>query len=849
MLNASQQFKNAVAANSKMLIKATVYFTDGSSRSLTGDDFMDGTTSFTQATSSSNGFDIGAAIIGSMSTTLNNYDGRFDDTDFTGASIAVWLGVDVDGTTEWLKKGHYNIVQPDTYGTTISLDCDDNLGVAWFSDEFSELGYAAGQSLTVQYIVNAICLHCQVSLKSSSFTNSGTYVTMPSDQSFSMIDALGYLAQCTGNYVLCDPDGAIYLDWYDRTLQDESKATLDGGDFAFTNTANTVDGGNFTSYSDGTIYDAGTFDDFGSYIAVLGVSSLSVNLNDALITGVSVTAQDGSTTDADGNEETLDGETSLYGTDDYLLQITDNPFIAYGKASTFASLIGKQVVGLRMRPFEVSAIGDPTAEAGDSILLTDSKGLQYTSYITSTTFKVGAYQTYSNTAESPAANRASNANTETDTWQKAKDLVRKEKSAREQAYEQLMLKIAEARGMFVYKTDENNNLLTDDAEGGIYWMTDQKWSGSNKAPLFLTSDVLWKMAVDTISVSTGFETDAKTKRKWNFILDATGQAILDRVYAIGIDASHLTTGRISAKDNKDNWWDLTTGEFHLGTKTYGSDNELLPTKESVSAAVKATADSIKLSVTNGKLGSSASINLSVNDKVQSSQTVDMTGVRNAFKNDNTAITITAGTVTFNSNTFVVNSSYFKVSSTGVITASSGTIGGFNLTSSSLYYNRTSHTSNTSGVLFSNGGISVGSGNFHAVLSSGRLYGGNTSSVTGYVAFNSYYTSTGVYGLRLAGKGIIAILTPYLGVGNFIESGESTVSIGQSVTKTFCTHVNTPQVGVDVKGITDHLYNLQRTDDRYYEDVEYMTGVSVSVSVNVPYSTLPIAFTKGLMVTS
>lgn len=97
--------------------------------------------------------------------------------------------------------------------------------------------------------------------------------------------------------------------------------------------------------------------------------------------------------------------------------------------------------------------------------------------------------------------------------------------------------------------------------------------------------------------------------------------------------------------------------------------------------IKQLADSISLEVS-GKLGSTASIVMSV-DGTRTEQNIDMSGVRNAFRDDTSAITISAGTVTFNSDTFVVNSTYFTVSNTGVITATKGKIGGFDITQSSL----------------------------------------------------------------------------------------------------------------------------------------------------------------------
>ena len=97
--------------------------------------------------------------------------------------------------------------------------------------------------------------------------------------------------------------------------------------------------------------------------------------------------------------------------------------------------------------------------------------------------------------------------------------------------------------------------------------------------------------------------------------------------------------------------------------------------------IKQLADSISLEVS-GKLGSTASIVMSV-DGAKTTQNIDMSGVRNAFRDDTSAIAISAGTVTFNSGTFVVNSTYFKVSSVGVITATRGEIGGLSIAATSL----------------------------------------------------------------------------------------------------------------------------------------------------------------------
>lgn len=101
----------------------------------------------------------------------------------------------------------------------------------------------------------------------------------------------------------------------------------------------------------------------------------------------------------------------------------------------------------------------------------------------------------------------------------------------------------------------------------------------------------------------------------------------------------------------------------------------------------------------GSLGSEASIILSAGVNKYTGN-FDLSKVREAFANDNTAISISAGIITFNSGTIVINSTNFQVDSTGNITAknadisgtikaNSGRIGaegkGWTIDNNSLYY--------------------------------------------------------------------------------------------------------------------------------------------------------------------
>lgn len=86
----STEFSKALLENSTLLVKAKLKLADGTVKELTGDDIT--AFSYEQATSSDQSFDVGSAIIGKCSITLNNHDRRFDKYDFTGATIAPYVG-------------------------------------------------------------------------------------------------------------------------------------------------------------------------------------------------------------------------------------------------------------------------------------------------------------------------------------------------------------------------------------------------------------------------------------------------------------------------------------------------------------------------------------------------------------------------------------------------------------------------------------------------------------------------------------------------------------------------------------------------------------------------------------
>lgn len=216
------------------------------------------------------------------------------------------------------------------------------------------------------------------------------------------------------------------------------------------------------------------------------------------------------------------------------------------------------------------------------------------------------------------------------------------------------------------------------------------------------------------------------------VVDSRVSQVDQKADSISLTVSQLRSDMVSGQQLLESKIQQTADSVTISVtnaaKSY-TDGQIAVVNKSVSE-IRTTVNGISLSVTDGKLGSSASIKMTVGTK-SSTGTIDMTDVRKSFANDKSAITISAGIITFNSNTFVVNSSYFKVTNTGKITASSGTIGGYTITSSEIYSDTIS--------LYS-GGIRVkdSSARFIGVL--GRSMAGNYAGLSIGASYQGYHVS-------------------------------------------------------------------------------------------------------------
>lgn len=536
MLSTSFAFRRAVAEGRHLDTRIALTLADGTSHELAGADLAMGGLSCSGSSSQAGTFGIGAAVVGTAEVTLINYDQRWDTTDFTDALLVVSVGATyADGTTEWLRKGTYTCEQPEAYGSTIGITCYDNMSK--FQQPYAPVGtiYPA----TLRTIVTDICAACGVQMLQASFPrDTQTVATRPDDDGVSCLDVLSWAAQMAGCFADVDPWGRLRVRWYE-TSAFETEDWRDGGTYDVAVTpygdGDAADGGGFMA--GGAAIDGGGFS-APRWATVTAIRSLTVVTDDVVITGVNVTA---SAEVNDDGTQGAEGESFLYGQDGYVISVQDNPLIQHGCAQSVAQAIGAAVVGMRFRPLRVTSMGDPAIEPGDPVLVVDRYQRTYRAWATSLTWKSGGIQSIDCDAETPARNRAEGLSAATRAIVQQRNRIRAEMSARERAIRGLAQQLEGASGL--YRTEQEQQ------DGSVIIYLHDK-------PTLAESQILWKMTATAIGISTdGGET-------YPYGLDVSGQAILDRIYAIGIDAQYVNTGCVALDGN--GYIDFNQKSFALG---------------------------------------------------------------------------------------------------------------------------------------------------------------------------------------------------------------------------------------------------------------------------------------------
>ena len=516
MINTSKEYKEYISElissvkPRNFTAKATITLKNGEVLNITEKDIVVGGLKIDDATSTSNSFQIGSAIINQCTLMLNNIDGKFSLYDFTDAVIRPQVGLKLSASTEFLAKGVFTVDDPTVASSVITLVALDNMNK--FDVPFADVEIIF--PCTQLQLIQAVCVHCGVYLATTTFINSSFVIKRrPTAEAITCREIVSWIAQNSGNYARCNTTGALELKWYDIGVFEQAGA-LDGGIFDGKTpyeTGDIANGGDFT-FSEQTDFDGGTFLQTDKYHHIYALDQATIGTDDVVITGINVKAQ--------GIESDY-GETVLFGSTGYVIEIT-NPLIQENTANIIANSVGAKIVGMRFRPCTVSALADPSREAGDVAFLS-YKNETFQILISNVSYQFGTNDNISCDAETPSKNQSSKADATTKTIIDARRAAKKEISQYDISVQHLTSLITNSFG--VYKSEE---IQTDGSV--IYYM--------HNKPTKEASQTIWKMTADAFAVST----DGGTT--WNAGFDAQGNAVFNVLNTIGINADWIRAGTI-----------------------------------------------------------------------------------------------------------------------------------------------------------------------------------------------------------------------------------------------------------------------------------------------------------------
>jgi hypothetical protein len=508
MINVTNQLKTESLLNSNYYVTANAVLRDGTTLNLEKEDFyLDG--NGIVDSSDSGDFPIGVAIEKTATLALVNDDDRFSDYNFVGAQFTLFLNLQLSDRLETIRRGTFIVSKKPATSDEINLTLLDYMSKA-------ETGYNTNLVFpcSVREVLEDACQQTGIVLGDAVFKNADYQVQKkPENTTFRAV--IGMVAALAGGNARIDENDNLRIITFD-----------DGTD---TITLETVP---WCDINGNTILDIDS-NEIETILERKGfkpnfINNLTYDVDDVVVTGVKYT----------------DNETEYkYGTDGYVITI-DNKLLSDNE-QTGVDLIGKELVGMRLRPFSCDSIAIGYATFGDRITFSDIKGNIYYSYLTDVDFAFSGSTSFSCNAKSMEDINADYP----DSMQVEVDNIKKDSEKKITAYDAKLKQMNElaANTLGFYYTEEIQ------ADGSTV-------SYRHDKPTLTDSKVIYKTGVD------GFFLSVDGGRTWKAGFDSNGDAVLNILYAIGIQSDWINTRGFTAKDNDGNITfriDAETGAVNL----------------------------------------------------------------------------------------------------------------------------------------------------------------------------------------------------------------------------------------------------------------------------------------------
>lgn len=523
MINVSTQLKKESLTNRNYYVTANVTLLDGTVLKLGKKDFYLSGNSLVDSADSGD-FPVGVAIEKTASLSLVNDDGRFDGYNFNAARFVIFLNVQLSDKIETIKKGTYIVSKKPATASEISLSLLDKMHNA-------DKAYDSNLSFpcTVRELLSECCQQCNITLGDATFPNSNFQIQQsPSNTTYRAI--IGMCAGIAGGNARIDENDLLRIVTFDKAFTNTT--IYDGGTVKNWTSGDDLDGGTLNPWTTGTVIDGGTLSN-NDYHALFSIQNLKYDVDDVIVTGVKY----------------VEDETEyMSGQDGYVITI-DNQLLS-GNVQAGVEAVGNQLIGLRMRPFSCDGIANGYATFGDPVEFIDTKNRVFRSFATNVEFVFGGSTSWSCSAKSAEED--------------ASEFIGEQQAAVEQSKKDIEKKLS----AYDIKLKQMNELAANTL--GFFYTEEIQEDGSvityrHDKPTLADSKVVYKTSVD------GFFLSIDSGQTWKAGFDSNGDAVLNILYAIGIQSEWINTRGFTAKDNDGNTTlriDADTGAVTLEVENF-----------------------------------------------------------------------------------------------------------------------------------------------------------------------------------------------------------------------------------------------------------------------------------------
>lgn len=545
MINVSTQLKKESLTNRNYYVTANVTLSNGATLKLGKKDFYLSGNSLVDSADSGD-FPVGVAIEKTASLSLVNDDGRFDGYNFNAARFVIFLNVQLSDKIETIKRGTYIVSKKPATASEISLSLLDKMHNA-------DKAYDSNLSFpcTVKELLSECCQQCGITLGDAMFPNADFQIQKaPSNATYRTV--IGMCAGIAGGNARIDENDLLRIITFDKTFTNTT--IYDGGTVKNWTNGDDLDGGTLNPWTTGTVIDGGTLSN-NDYHALFSIQNLQYDVDDVIVTGVKYVE---------------DEAEYMSGQDGYVITI-DNQLLS-GNAQAGVEAIGNQLIGLRMRPFSCDGIANGYATFGDPVEFIDTKNRVFRSFVTDIEFVFGGSTSWSCSAKSAEED--------------ASEFIGEQQAVVEQAKKDTEKKLS----AYDIKLKQMNELAANTL--GFFYTEEMQEDGSvityrHDKPTLADSKVIYKTGVD------GFFLSIDGGQTWKAGFDSNGDAVLNILYAIGIQSEWINTRGFTAKDNNGDVTlrvDADTGRVDIVANSFQLKGKTI--KEIANESAKSYVDSV-----------------------------------------------------------------------------------------------------------------------------------------------------------------------------------------------------------------------------------------------------------------